>query len=62
MQKDLESSGAKLASLEKAHQASLADADTAHASAIKAKNAEIAKKDEEIGTLKVDLKKARTRP
>lgn len=55
--KDLESSAAKLADVERAHQAKLAGAETAHADAIKAKDAELAKKDEEIGTLKADKKK-----
>ncbi|WP_309086402.1 DUF2213 domain-containing protein [Chelativorans sp.] len=45
--KDLESSAAKLADVEAKHQRAIA-----------AKDAELAKKDEEIGTLKADLKKA----
>lgn len=42
----------------KASAARLTDAEKAHADAITAKDAEIAKRDEEIGTLKADLKKA----
>lgn len=47
LMKDLQSSAAKLT-----------DAEKVHTDAIAAKDAEIAKKDEEIGTLKADLKKA----
>ncbi|PWJ80634.1 hypothetical protein C7441_112176 [Pseudaminobacter salicylatoxidans] len=55
--KDLESSAAKLADADKAHQTKLADVEKAHADAVKAKDAELASKDEEIGTLKADKKK-----
>ncbi|MGS1095863.1 DUF2213 domain-containing protein [Aquamicrobium terrae] len=58
LMKDLESSSAKLVDADKAYQAKLADAEKAHAEALKAKDADLAKKDEEIGTLKADLKKA----
>jgi len=55
--KDLESSAAKLVDTEKVHAAKLADIERDHADAIKAKNVELAQRDEQIGTLKADKKK-----
>lgn len=55
--KDLEASASKITELEKTHQAKIANSDKAHAEAIKAKDGELAKKDEEIGALKADKKK-----
>ncbi|TKT79984.1 DUF2213 domain-containing protein [Aquamicrobium sp. LC103] len=58
LMKDLESSAAKLADAEQRHQAKLAEVNDAHSKAFAAKDADLAKKDEEIGALKADLKKA----
>ena len=55
--KDLESSAAKLVDTEKAHAARLADIERDHSAAIAAKDAELAQRDEQIGTLKADKKK-----
>jgi len=57
LQKDNAAIAQRLTDAETTHKARLADVDKAHADAIKAKDAELAKKDEEIGTLKADKKK-----
>ncbi len=57
LQKDSAAIAQRLSDAETTHKAKLAEVEKTNADAIKAKDAELAKKDEEIGTLKADKKK-----